>query len=243
LLKSYNKLWVFGDSFTTPNEYVDIPDSFWALTATKLAIPQVLNYSRPVNSFDTVSQMLVSEQKKFDWKKDLFLIGIPPLERITVFDNFKDTEFCAWDIDTVSWNFEKFDVSSHRGLICLQSLGHDEKLIIHNDRSWTETQTLRDIFLLTKWLDSCNANYVILNLIGREFDKNNVWGPSEFVLEYTKTHPRCVLFENTYHSINFNVNPPVDYDTYGWNGHHGVDGNRHFFEKSLWPKLIDCGLA
>lgn len=243
MLKSYDKLWVFGDSFTTPNEYVSISESFWALTATKLGIPQVLNYSRPINSFDTVCQMLVSEQAKFDWKKDLFIIGVPPLERITVFDNFKDTEFLAWNIDANNWTFDKFDVPSHRGLACLQSFGNDEKLIVHSDPSWTETQGLRDIFFLTKWLDGCNANYIVLNLTGRSFDKNNIWGPSEFVLPYTKNHPKCILFDDTYHSVNLEVNRPVDYDRYGWGGHHGAEGNRHFFEKSLWPKLIESNLV
>ena len=34
--KTYDKLWVFGDSYTTPNYFVDAKDSFWGLTASML---------------------------------------------------------------------------------------------------------------------------------------------------------------------------------------------------------------
>ena len=234
MLKDYDKLWVFGDSYTTPNVCVDPQDSFWGLLATHLGVPTIKNCSRPVNSFDAVCQLLVGLQREIHWDTDIVLIGIPPLERITVFDNFKNTEYLGHTIDTDTWQDQQFDISAHRGLVSLQNYGTDKELIIHHDRSWLETQTLRTVFLLTQWLDNINASYMIVNL-SKDFDPANVWGPSNFVLTYCIDHPRCIMFKDTYHGINIGVNKPADSDTP--EGHHGPAGNRYFFEKSLLPTM------
>jgi hypothetical protein len=242
LLKRYDKLWVFGDSFLTPDICVSPSDSFWGLAATHIEIPTVLNCSRPVNSFDSVCQLLVGLQQQINWGTDLVLIGIPPLERITVFDDHKDTAYNGHQFSTQTWESTQFDIECHRGLIGLQNYGNDKQMIIHNDRSWLETQALRTVFFLTTWLDSICANYVLLNL-SKDFDENNIWGPSNFVLSYCKNHQNCVLFKNTYHGINLDINKPADFDQYGWNGHHGPEGNKYFFEKSLMPKLKELNLC
>ena len=46
-----------------------------------------------------------------------------------------------------------------------------------------------------------------------------------------------MVFEDTYQSTNKGINKPVDFDQFGWLGHHGPEGNRHFFEQALWPRL------
>jgi hypothetical protein len=234
LLKDYDKLWVFGDSYTTPNVCVKPQDSFWGLLATHLGIDTIKNCSRPVNSFDAVCQLVVGLQNEIDWNTDLVLIGIPPLERITVFDNFKDTKYLGHTIDVQTWQNEQFDIAVHCGLVSLQNYGTDKELIIHSDRAWLETQTLRTIFFLTTWLDSINANYMILNL-SKDLDTDNIWGPSNFVLPYCVSHPKCIVFKDTYYGINIGVNKPADSDTP--EGHHGPAGNRYFFEKSLLPTM------
>ena len=78
--KTYDKLWVFGDSFVTPDYCVNVKDSFWGLTAQHLDIPQINNYSQPGNSFDTVQQLLIGSAEHINWQKDLVFIGLPPLE-------------------------------------------------------------------------------------------------------------------------------------------------------------------
>jgi hypothetical protein len=231
---------MFGDSYSSPYVEVDPQDSFWGLVAAHCNIETVINCSRPVNSFDSVCHLVIGMQQQITWNEDLILIGIPPLERITVFDNHKNTGYQGYEFDTNDWNQTRFDIQCHRGLISLQNYGTDKELIIHHDRAWLETQTLRQVFLLTTWLDSINANYLILNL-SKDLDKNNVWGPSEFVLQYCINHPKCILFENTYHGINIGVNKPADSDTA--EGHHGPAGNKYFFEQSLLPKIKECGLA
>lgn len=236
MLKDYDKLWVFGDSYTTPNVCVDPNESFWGLLASHIGITKVNNCSRPVNSVDSICQILVGLQQQINWKNDLLLIGIPPLERITVFDDCKNTDYLGWHFNTDTWEHEKFDIDCHRGLISLQNYGTDKQLIVHSDRSWLETQVLRTLFFVTIWLDSISANYLILNL-SKDFDMNNQWGPSNFVLPYCINHARCVLFRDTYYSINLDINEPADFDVYGWNGHHGSAGNKYFFEKSLLPAM------
>jgi hypothetical protein len=241
LLKDYDNLWVFGDSYTTPDVCVSPKNSFWGLTATHANIPTIRNCSRSANSFDTVMHLVVSMQNEFNWERDLLLIGIPPLERITVFDNYVNTEYHGTNFDTASWNQSKFLINYHRGLVCMQNFGKDKTLITHENRSWNEAQALRNIFLLTAWLDAKQANYMILNL-SKSLDRNCLWGPSEFLLPYAEAHQRCILFEDGYNGINLGINQPADYDKSGWNGHHGLAGNQYFFEKSLWPQLKQCNL-
>ena len=239
MLKNYDKLWVFGDSYTTPGVCVEPKDSFWGLLAAYLDIHTIKNCSRPVNSFDAVCQLVVGLQTEIQWKTDLVLIGIPPLERITVFDDYKDTEYLGHTINTHTWQDQSFDIVEHRGLVSLQNYGTDKELIIHHDRAWLETQALRTVFFLTKWLDGIDANYMILNL-SKDLDIKNQWGPSKFVLPYCINHQRTILFEDTYQGINIGVNKPADTDM-PW-GHHGPAGNKYFFEKSLLPKMTKCGL-
>ena len=219
---------------------VDPSDSFWGLSATALGIARIINCSRAVNSFTAVQQLLIGMRNHIDWQHDLVFVGVPPLERITVFDDHKNTQYLAHKIDTRSWYSKTFDVSCHRGLISLQNYGTDRQLILHSDRSWLETDVLRQLFLLTQWLDALAANYVILNL-SKDFEQNNRWGPSDPVLDYGINHPRMILFEKTYHGINIGVNKPADSDTP--EGHHGPAGNYYFFDKSLYPKLKDCELC
>jgi hypothetical protein len=235
LLKEYNKLWVFGDSYTTANYCVDVKDSFWGLTAKHLNAKNIVNCSWPGNSFGSIKHMLISMQLQFNFANDFFIIGIPPLERLTVFDNFKDTKYYATCIDTTKWQSQQQQIDCHTGLQILK-VADTQHMVVYQDRSWAETQELASIFLITSWLDQVNANYLLVNL-SKPFDTNNVWGPSGFVLPYCRDHNKCILFDNTYYSVNLDKYKPADFKQYGWMGHHGPEGNQHFFEISIKDKL------
>lgn len=233
------RLFVFGDSYSTPHCCVEPKDSFWGLTALKLGVDVIINVSRGGNSWDSVCQLLVGLQKQYDydWENDFFIIGIPSLERITTFDNFQDTEYCGAEIQMLDWEEHSVDVSCHRGLISHHYFGEDRFLITHSDRSWSETQVLRQLFFITKWLDNENAKYLICNL-SRQLETNNIWGPSGFVLEYVKQHNRCLVFENTYRSVNEGIHLPADAKhNQDWDGHHGPAGNEHYYKISIEPAL------
>ena len=236
MLKDYDRLWVFGDSHSTPSVCVAPEKSFWALAASELGVDTVINCSRPKISFESVCHMLVGEQHRYNFEKDFFIIGLPPLERITVFDGHKDTALTSFIFDTKTWKAETNYVTSHHGLINMQYAELDKISIMISDRSWVETQALRQIFLITQWLDSQNANYVIVNF-SKNLDKNNHWGPSQYILDYCLKHKRCQVFDNSLYDVNINVNKPKDFDLFGWFGHHGPVGNAHFFKTSIKDKL------
>lgn len=234
--RKFNKLWVFGDSNCTPNFLVSPQDSFWGLAATQLGIERIVNVSRPGNSFVSIQHLVVSMQNQYDWQNDLFLIGIPQLERVTFFDQGKKTVYNASELDTSSWLCQQFEVPYHRGLINWSAFGGDRNAVMHESRSWTETETLRNIYLLSQWLRSHSAGYVIINL-NKNFDKDNQWGPTEFLLPEMLNDPNCILFEHSYRDCNIDVNYPPDFDLLQWEGHHGAAGNLHFYNVALKPKL------
>ncbi len=180
--------------------------------------------------------MLIGEQQRYNFDQDFFIIGLPPLERITVFDNYKDTAMVSSIFDTKTWQAETSNVASHHGLVNLQYKELDRLSILISDRSWIETQVLRQVFLITQWLDSCKANYIIVNL-SKNLDPMNHWGPSQYILDYCVNHARCKIFDGSMYDVNLNINRPADYDDFGWHGHHGPVGNRHFFETSIKDRL------
>jgi hypothetical protein len=227
---------MYGDSYSTPHYCVEPEDSFWGLVSTELDAESVINCSWPGNSFDSISHMLISNQFDYDWQRDFFLIGIPPLERWTVFDNHKNTVNNGFEIDTTNWNENKFEIMCHHGLINV-SFVNDRSTIVFEDRSWTEVMALKHIFLLHSWLDSVNANYLIINL-SKPF-MHEKWLPNEFLFQFVLDHKKNIIFQDTYQSINIGVNKPADSNDP--NGHHGPAGNKYFFEKSLLPKIKDCG--
>jgi hypothetical protein len=230
------KLWVFGDSYTTPNYYVSPEESFWGLAAKHLAAEDVINSSWLGSSWTSVQHNLISQQAEYNWEEDFFIIGMPPLERLTVFDNYKNTQYQRHAF-TNNWHHKLESLQCHTGLETVS--GHQvQDLVIYSDRSWLETQVLNSVFLLTQWLDSKRANYLIVNL-SKPLDLNNVWGPTVFNLDYCRTHPRCVLFKDTYFSVNENLHQPADFKQHGWMGHHGAAGNNHFFEVSIKHKLLE----
>lgn len=227
---------MFGDSHSTPNVCVAPNESFWGLAAQYLQVDHVINCSRPKLSFDSICHMLVCEQENYDFEQDYFLIGIPPLERITVFDDHRDTALISHVYDTNRWDYQEQNITSHQGLINLKYQELDKNSILISDRSWVETQVLRQLFLITTWLDNCHANYLIVNF-SKDLDANNIWGPSKFVLEYCRNHDRMQCFSQSLYNVNLYINKTADHDQYGWFGHHGPAGNRHFFEKSIKNKL------
>jgi hypothetical protein len=234
LLKKYRNLYVFGDSYSTPGYCVDPIDSFWMMTAKKLCIDTVYNYSWPGNSLDSVVHLLVSDSEEYDWENDFFLIGIPPLVRLTVVADTDTESHHRRVFDNSGNEIEQQLILSHHGLKNI-SFYDDPTAIRFEDPTWTEIQACRLIYLINSWLDSHCANYVLVNL-----SKNFMFdspASGEFLLRKCSEHQNNILFEKTYYDINYGINKPVDYDNFGWDGHQGPVGNLHFFDNSLFPKI------
>jgi hypothetical protein len=234
-MKCYKNLWVFGGSNSVTGYCVDPIKSYWGLTANWLGVDNIYNFSWIGNSFDSVCHTLITQQPKYDWQNDFFLIGVPPLERWTVFDNHKDTVTTATRLMTNNWQVEEFEVESHHGLENI-SFYNDKSTVLFEDRAWTEVMAMKTIFLLNSWLDSKHANYLIVNQ-SKDLDLDNIWRPSEFLLPACSSHDRNILFEKGYYSVNLNKHKPADFKQHGWMGHHGPAGNQHFFETSIKDRL------
>ena len=234
--KKIERLWVFGDSNSTPNFLVEPKNSFWGLAARKFDIVDIFNISRAGCSLASVAHLLISMQQQYTFESDLFLVGVPPLERVTFFDQGKKTEYRAARLDGRTWRCDYFNTPYHLGLINWNAFSGDKNMVLHENRSWTETDALRQIYLMSQWLKSRNANYVILNL-SRNFDKQNQWGPTDFLLPEMLNDPNCILFDNSYRDCNININWPADFDLLQWDGHHGASGNQHFYDVAVRPKL------
>ena len=234
MLKKYRNLWVFGDSYSTPGFCVDPADSFWMKVAQELNVDQVYNYSWPGNSIDSVAHTLISDSEQYNWNTDFFLVGIPPLARLTLVSKDDKNSFHRRVFNLSAQEIDQELILCHHGLENI-SFHKDPTAIRFEDSTWTEIQACRTIFLLNQWLDSKKANYLILNL-SKEF-MEDVPATGKFLQNHCYEHPNNILIEDTYYTINLGINKPVDFETYGWAGHHGSAGNEYFFKKSILPKL------
>lgn len=231
---------MFGDSYSTPGVCVHPSDSFWMLATRKLEVDLVINYSWPGNSLDSVIHTLISDSADYDWERDFFLIGIPPLIRLTVAstDTKKSYHRRIFNLDSVET--EQQLILCHHGLENKQFY-QDPIAVRFEDPTWTEIQACRTIYLINSWLDSHRANYLLCNL-SKDFQFDEP-ATGKFLLEKCCNHVRNILRGKTYWGMNYGVNKPGDYDQYGWAGHHGADGNMHFFENSVVIKLQECELV
>jgi len=239
LSKKYRNLWVFGDSFTTPYVCVDPEFSFWMSTARILNVDTVYNYSWRANSFDSIVHNLSSESEQYNWQEDFFLIGVPPLVRMTVLSKDTSKSYYRRVFNIESKEIDQEQILCHHGLDNIR-FANDPVSIKFEDPTWTQTQACQTIFLLNCWLDSKQANYLIVNLSKDfMFDRpaNGV-----FLQNQCFNHDRNILHGDTYYNLNLNKNPPLDFDAYGWGGHHGPVGNQYFFNEGIVPRLKNNNL-
>lgn len=225
---------MFGDSYSTPSVCVEPQDSFWMSVSRLLGVENTYNYSWPGNSLDSVAHTLISDSDQFDWDHDFFLIGIPPLVRLTVISQNPKKSYHRYVYDAAGKEIDQQMVLCHHGLQNIHFYD-DPSAVRFEDSIWTQVQACRLIYLINCWLDSHRANYLIINL-SKDFQEDKT-ANGQFILEKCLRHPKNILSGETYYSINLGINKPADYEQYGWNGHHGADGNRHYFEQSLAPRL------
>ena len=230
---------VFGDSFSTPTVCVDPADSYWGLAAKDLAVTKIVNYSYAGFSLDHMIHILLNEN--FDFKHDYFLIGIPPLIRYLAYsDNAKS----KWPATIFNNEF----ISNHVPVHSLDNTLHFQfEEQFNNDRigvdrfsrEWLDVQSLEKIFLLHQYMTSNKAKFLILNL-SVPIVYQDMWPAGNGIMIKIRNLPECVIFDNTYQSVNYNDNiKPADFDQYGWLGHHGVVGNLNWYTKIVKSKMIE----
>lgn len=240
------KLYVLGDSFSTPYCCVKPEDSFWGLAAKELEVDEIYSYCWPGNCLDNIFHILLNEE--FDFENGYFIVGIPPLSRTSIYtevnavipdcDNrilykfnnlFQKSQIHPESIINVgTWEFEK-------------SFGADKQFISYFEGEWLDVLSLNKIYLISSWLLSMSANFMVVNLT-KPFHYQDLWPAGRKIMEKVSKLDNCVIFENTFQSLNYNDGiKPVDFDSYSWNGHHGKEGNHNWYSKIINPLMAKLG--
>ena len=235
------RLIVFGDSFSSTNYCVDVNMSFYGLLANELQVDCIFNYSWPGNDLTSIKHLIVNEIDQFDSRNDYVIIGIPPLERITLFDS-DDTNNEKFRnlIITNNWQTKQEKIQSLEGTITGPVHDLVPGYIAVYERSWHEAMALTDVNLLHSFMTSKNFRFIIANLT-QPFQSDTQWNTLSNLIYRTKKHNNIIMFDDTYYSVNYQKNMPVDYDRYGWFGHHGPEGNSLWYEKSVRPMAQNLG--
>jgi hypothetical protein len=238
LLKD-SKLNVFGDSYSTVDFQVSPKESFWGVAAADLKIDNITNYSHPGFSFDAILHIIINET--FDFENDYFLIGIPPLHRYIGYSDTKDTKWTATQFKSTNL-VKKISVNSLDNTLPFkfeEQFKNDKNGIDRFNREWLDIQFLEKIFLLHQYLTQNNAKFLILNLT-IPIVYQDMWPAGQSIMRKVDALKECVIFQNTYYSVNYNDNiKPADFDQYGWFGHHGPEGNLNWYNKIVKNKMIE----
>ena len=230
---------VFGDSYSTPNFCVDSEDSYWGLAAKDLAVTEIVNYSYPGFSLDHMIHILLNEN--FDFKHDYFLIGIPPLIRYLAYSDDAKSEWPAtiFNNEFISNYVPVHSLDNTLPFQFEEQFRNDRTGVDRFSREWIDVQSLEKIFLLHQYLTQNNAKFLILNLTV-PIVYQDMWPVGQSIMRKVGTLKECVLFDDTYQSVNHRDNiRPEDFDQYGWLGHHGVVGNLNWYTKIIKNKMIE----
>lgn len=221
-----SKLWIFGDSYSTPDYCVPASNSWWKLSADAMNL-DVENLSWYGYSWDSVVHCLMCVRGEIA-TTDKIIVGVPPLERLTYFSPDTPPAIRVSYVDGVASESVN---SSHNSLneISLHQAGREA--IERYNRSWAEATVLAQAILLT---ESFN-NLLVVNLAEPFQGLTNLDLLKPVQLQALE-NSRIAVFENTYYSANLNLHQPVDFETHGWHGHHDEKGNSHWFETALLPK-------
>lgn len=243
-------VYVFGDSHATPFEYVAPKDSFWGLASADMGADKVINAAVPGNSFEAIQHLVLSWMPRYQ-TDDLLLIGIPVLERFASYAPW-DSEILnnhsrpdvAYEFDGTFSKSQQFypDELERVFNVSLNDEQTSKSFVLGHNRMWWEIRALREIYLLTNLLEQYkNINYLFVNLSSAFKVKREgaILGPFYDALADSPYH---ILFENTMQSVNDGVHKPVDFDKYGYFGHHGEDGHKRFYDESVRPALLKTGV-
>lgn len=229
-----SKLYIFGDSYSTPEFCVDVKDSWWGLMSQNLDIDGIENFSWPGNNIDSIAHIIVANSNLFN-HDDYLVIGVPPIERLTIFEN--DARLKNYiEFDNSLNEIIRKEVPCHSGLtqVTRHQLGRQE--IDQWNRSWQEAQILRHLITLVAYLEKITNRILILNL-SEPFQPITGWSTLNSVQKQAYSDPRILIDQKTYYSVNYKRNQPVDFETHGWFGHHGPAGNKHWFDTAILPKM------
>jgi hypothetical protein len=233
-----DKLYVFGDSFSSPHVGVNPEHSFWGLAAKDLGVDAIYNFSFSGNCFDNIVHLILND--KFDFDNGYFLIGIPPLHRYSIFSQITPTK--NKPLAKFNQKFEQEVIYSTNminvGAATFTEAFTNDKLYVSYFRAeWNDVINLEKIYLLSNWLKTKNAKFIIANL-SQPIPYQENWPAGCEIMKKVKADITCIVFADTYQSLNLaDKIKPADYDAYEWYGHHGSEGNHNWYNKIIQPKM------
>ena len=235
---------VVGDSYCSPRVCVTPKNSFWGLAATELQCTEILNYSFSGNCVDNIIHLLLNGT--FDFDNSYFLIGVPPLVRYSICNDVRGLTPHNRDIHIYTPLFEECVDKVE----CMQTIGakpfaetftNDKQYVSFFNSEWNTVLNLEKIYLLDSWLRTKTCKFIILNL-SSPIPYQSEWPPAADIMQKCINLDNCLLFGDTYQTINkLDGIQPVDFHQYGWQGHHGEEGNLNYYNKIVLPKMQELG--
>jgi len=221
----YDILYVIGDSYTTPDCCVQVDDSYWKKFGQFIQADTIVNHSHPGKCNQSMFRNAMRFCLDNSDKKIFVLVGLTTIFRLdyqdTSFENIKNKN-----------NGNEAEIFIHN--LELQNASHEEldKWFIEK---WTYEHTfcnlVNAIIAHSSFFKSRNIDYLIHNCSSPLHEDIDSPFLKSFCLELGKDYKIPNLFGNTYLSLNKDRGiKPVDFQQYGWNGHHGKEGNQVYFE-------------
>lgn len=233
-----SKLYIFGDSYSTPGFCVEPKDSWWGLLFQNLNVSSAENFSWPGNNIDSIAHIIVANSNLFE-SDDYLIIGVPPIERLTVFENDADPKKYI-EFDKSFNELIRKEVPRHDGLRQMTRHQMARQSIDMWNRSWQEAQILRQLITLMSYIET-KVNHVLILNLSEPFQPITGWSTLNGLQQQAYSDPRMLLDQKTYYSVNYKINQPTDFETHGWFGHHGSAGNRHWYDTAVFPKAKELG--
>lgn len=232
-----SKLYIFGDSYSTPEFLVSREESWWGLLTSDLAnkINKVENFSWPGNNIDSIAHIITSRIDMFN-ADDYIVVGIPPVPRLTMYNPEKNfmPQKTLLDVNLVEQDRE--DILCHSGLAQYSVHDMGKEYVSVYDPGWGQAQALRTLLLLNNYMQSkINCKHLVFLNLGEPYQREEYWPTLRYLQEQLPDN--MLIFDNTYYSANLNLHVPVDFDSHGWFGHHGPAGNKHWYDVAVRPML------
>lgn len=228
-----SKLHIFGDSYSTPNYLVQPNESWWGLLSHDLDVTDIVNWSWWGSNLDNIAHTMFCYQDQI-LSNDYVVIAVPPLIRVTVFEPDTADELPVKP-SVITYNSTLSQtkselILSHSGLIGKSVTDMGKSYVQGWNPGYAEAIAIRTIGLL---LGNFNVKIIVVNA-SMPFQEPTMW-PTLGMAQAQLQNDSRVELQNTYYSVNLNKYIPVDYDKWGWNGHHGPDGNLEFYTQVVKP--------
>lgn len=233
----YDILYVIGDSYTTPNVCVNVEDSYWNKFAKHINADVTVNHSHPGKNNSNMLRNAIRFVLENKGKNIFVLIGLTTLYRVDYYNDSIVNHYNDKNGNTSELYIHNYDKK--------QSSEFDKWFVSTWCYDFLLVNLLKDILTSAAFFQLNKVNYLIHNcsiIIHQELHNPLV---KSFTQEVNKDLRVLNLYKDSFHNLNLEQGiKPADYDRYGWNGHHGPEGNEIYFQylKQKFEEIFNGGL-